>query len=315
MPPPASSARARRYVFTVNNPSEEDHVCLVGITIDCPDFRYLIYQSETAPSTGTEHLQGYVEFTAPYRFNRVRQLLPDGAHVESAHGSPESNILYCSKESCRVSGPFIYGTPSVSSQGRRSDLHSAIETLSKKRSLQEAVEEEEFARSFVKYHAGFEKLARYRGIPLTKRQAIQPRRVVAFYGPTGTGKSHRAYHELCALYPEEDPYIAVDNSGKWFDGYVNQRGVLFDDFRGSGSGMPVDFFLRLTDKYPMKVPVKGSFVDWKPDTIYFTGNEHPYTWYSEKTPATQAAVNRRFHLIEELTEPYVEEDQAEPNLQ
>ena len=51
--------------------------------------------------------------------------------------------------------------------------------------------------------------------------------MVTIIGGTGIGKSH-IVHEL---YP--DVYIVnMGNSGLWWDGYVGQEAVMFEEFKG-----------------------------------------------------------------------------------
>lgn len=305
MSQPSAFPRARRFCFTLANPSEDTHYELANIQFICPDFRYLIYQVEKAPTTGTEHIQAYLELNAVYRFQRVLSLLPDGSHVESARGTCQQNILYCSKADSRVNGPFEYGTPSVRSQGRRSDLLSLMSTLETATSLEEAVLSSESNQAcYVKYHRGLEKLASLKKKPISNRIGIQPRRVCVIWGPTGTGKTHTAYTSLQTLYPEEEPFICPCNSGQWFDGYNGQRGVIFDDFRAQDDNMPVSTFLRIFDKYPLTVPIKGGFVQWSPETIYLTTNINPASFYSNQPEQTYQAVQRRLTEVSELTQPY-----------
>ena len=53
----------------------------------------------------------------------------------------------------------------------------------------------------------------------------------------------------------------------WFDGYIGQDTAIFDDFRASGNRF--SYILRIIDRYPMDVPVKGGFVYWNPKYIVF----------------------------------------------
>lgn len=308
--PVPSSTRQRRWVFTVNNPTDEHKGKLEEATL-VPQFRYLIYQIEKAPITGTEHIQGYIEFNVAMYFRKVVQLLPTGAHVEGARGSCEQNVLYCSKPDTRVAGPFEYGEKSVSGQGKRSDLHGFVETLDQSSSLSEAILSSTANKSvFVKYHRGIEKLAALQKKPLDASGTIGPRKVVVcLWGPTGTGKTHTAHSDLASRHPEEQPFTCPYNSGQWFDGYAGQRGVIFDDFRAEDDNMPVSTFLRITDRYKLSVPVKGGTVDWNPRVIYFTSNRNPVTFYSNSHPNTQAAVQRRFTEVRELTQPWTGSDE------
>lgn len=294
--------RLRRVCFTANNPTEYTHDVLVDLFYS-QTAKFLIYQEEAGSAANTRHLQGYIEFGKQYDFSKIKKLMPEGVHIEAASGTKHDNVRYCSKRSTRVAGPFVYGDL-ASNQGSRSDLYDAIERLGKSSSLQQAASDEVFAVSYVKYSSGFNRLAALRGITTFCPTEPEEKSVVVAWGSTGTGKTHLAYTNLCALYPEEKPWFASDLSGKWFDGYTNQSGVIFDDFRGSRSELKVDLFLRLTDKWPMQVPVKGSFVTWQPKTIYITSNEDPAEWYYNESANTQAAVARRLTTIHHLTQPY-----------
>lgn len=285
--------RIRRACFTINNIDEYTDSALLSLYFESEKAKFLIYQEEQGDITGRPHYQGYVEFTTSYDFSTIVGLLPEGAHVEAAKGSKSHNVDYCSKLHGRISGPYVYGDI-ASNQGQRTDLYRAIELLDSKASVQECVSDYGFAASYVKYSNGIEKLARL------KRKSIyqlsnddQEKEIYVHHGSTGTGKTRSAYTSLKTKYPEEQPFMCPDLSGQWFDGYQGQSGVIFDDFRGEDSGMKVDKFLRLTDRYPMSVPVKGSFVPWAPRTIYFTSNKPPDEWYRNHDLATQNAVARR----------------------
>lgn len=307
--------QARRFCFTLNNPTEENHHELSDCFYSSGRVRFLLYQLERAPSTGTEHIQAYIEFNTQMRFRAVLQLLPHGVCLLASRGSANDNIEYCSKPDSRIDGPYIYGTPSIHRQGRRSDLHDALDILSTSSSVQEACQRDEFGPCYVKFHKGLERWAAMRKIPVYPVSGIRKKRVVVLWGDTGTGKTYTAYQCLRSLYPEEEPFFAPCNSGLWFDGYTGQKGVLFDDFRGEADKMPVTLFLRLTDQYPLQVQVKGGFVNWTPETIYFTMNQNPASLYSNEIGATRNAVQRRLQEVSELKERYVEPQVEEKKIE
>lgn len=84
----------------------------------------------------------------------------------------------------------------------------------------------------------------------------------------------------------------------WFDGYEGQDDVLMDDYQCSM--LDREFFLRLLDRYPMQVPVKGGFVEWRPKRIIITSNHNPIDWYASEQNICDAAVQRRFDGIFEF---------------
>lgn len=69
------------------------------------------------------------------------------------------------------------------------------------------------------------------------------------------------------------------NTPLWFDEYHYEDCVILDDFRTHWCHY--SYLLRLLDKYPMSVPVKGGFRAWRPKVIIVTCMKKPedlYTW-------------------------------------
>lgn len=291
--------RLRRICFTINTPNDSDHIGLVDL-YQSSIFRFLIYQTERGDTTGREHIQGYAELVSQLEFSTLKGIMPEGAHIEAARGSSRDNIRYCSKSDTRISGPFVYGE-AAPGQGDRTDLHVCVELLGKSASLEECVSDVGFRSCYVKYSTGFERLARLLRKPIQTPQPPEEKEVIVLWGKTGTGKSHTAYSDLLSRFDQQEPYSLCDLSGAWFDGYAGQRGAILDDFRGKGSGMRVEQFLRITDKWPLAVPVKGGFVRWTPQVIYITSNTDPEEWYNEEPVATQEAVSRRLKTVKFLS--------------
>lgn len=112
---------ARRYCFTINNPTQSDEDSL---TLDNLKAKFLIYQHEEG-SNHTPHIQGYVEFGRVVRHSAFKSLLPR-SHFECAKGSGSQNITYCSK-SPRLQPTIQLGTPTT--QGQRNDLREYIKSV------------------------------------------------------------------------------------------------------------------------------------------------------------------------------------------
>lgn len=105
----------RHVCFTHNNPV--DNVRAFGDVV-----RYAVWQLEKAPSTGTLHHQGYVEFKQPLSMKAAKGALGDaGVHLEPRKGTREQAREYCMKADSRVEGPWEHGQWD-SDQGKRSDL-------------------------------------------------------------------------------------------------------------------------------------------------------------------------------------------------
>ena len=78
-------------------------------------FQYFVYQVENCPTTGRDHIQGYLELKSQTRFNQVKQMFaPAVIHLEGRKAkSSIPAINYCKKEETRVDGPWEFGTPAV----------------------------------------------------------------------------------------------------------------------------------------------------------------------------------------------------------
>lgn len=85
---------SKRFTFTLNNYTEEEHDKLVRFFCDECDIKWVIGY-ETAPTTGTPHLQGYVEI--PNKIRPKRYFGMKRAHWEIAGGCRAMNVDYCTK--------------------------------------------------------------------------------------------------------------------------------------------------------------------------------------------------------------------------
>lgn len=108
-----------------------------------------------------------------------------------------------------------------------------------------------------------------------------------FWGSTGTGKSRRAWDEAgMEAYPK-------DPRTKWWDGYLSQRNVVIDEFRGA---IDIAHLLRWLDRYPVLVEIKGASVPLVAETIWITSNLDPRMWYPDCDEETKNALLRRLNI-------------------
>jgi hypothetical protein len=108
-------SRAKRWVFTLNNPTDDEQQKLAD---GCEQTEYAVYGRETGES-GTPHLQGFVIFPSAIRRTTVKNRLGcPRFHLEVARGTDDQAADYCKKD-----GDFEeYGTLPETRQGRRTDL-------------------------------------------------------------------------------------------------------------------------------------------------------------------------------------------------
>lgn len=258
-------ALSKAWMFTINNPTEEDLPTLEG----WKHSRYILYQLE-AGEEGTPHYQGYVQFTSPKRLSGVKKM-NGRAHWEQRRGSHDQARAYCMKEEGRLAEPVELGRPVT--QGTRTDVHQLVEMAKDvKTPVIDIVSE--LPVEYVKYHKAVDKI---RSMSVPKRR--WKTEIFWFHGPTGTGKSHTAFEM------SNDPYVHNMSSGKWFDGYQGQEDVIFDDMRKDT--FKFHELLRLVDKYNMTVEVKGSSVNWCPKRLFITTCYKPDQMYETREDLVQ----------------------------
>jgi len=245
----------QRICFTINNYKLKDVKKLFGLK-----YKYLILGYETAPTTGTPHIQGFVNLTSRVRFNTVKGLFPPGAHFEPARGTDFENEEYCAK-----GGDYVQdGEPSA--QGKRTDLLDVAHDIAEGHTLKRVAED--YPEQFIRYHRGIKEYKR-----LVKPE--EPRNfktdVYVLVGAPGCGKS-----KWCADTAAEMGDVYYKPRSEWWDGYEGQHSVIFDDFYG---WVKYDEMLKLLDRYPHQVPFKGGYTQFRSKVIFITSNAYVSDWY------------------------------------
>lgn len=273
--------RHREYCFTWFLGKNPDFVAMVGhlrAQWNLGLFKYLIFGHEICPETKNKHLQGFMWLVEGKTMKSLQKKLP-GIHLieKSEYSTQQQNKIYCSKD-----GDFEeYGQ--MEPQGKRNDIHKVKKIIRAGGTMQDVIE---VATSYQALKTA-ELLMKY----------IQPKRrwkteVYWYWGPTGSGKSARAWD----LYP--DAYTANENY-KWWDGYDNQKCVIIDDFRANWC--PFTYFLKLIDRYPFTVETKGSTRQFLADTIIITTPYPPLQTFEQyATEEDLGQITRRITEIREF---------------
>lgn len=272
------------WMFTIPNPSEHER------PLEWPGVKYIIYQLEEAPTTKMRHYQGYVAMETQKSMTAMKKL-NQRAHWEPRGGTHEEAKAYCSKADTRVPGevPKEQGEE-PKGQGARSDLSALRADLDNLMPIK-TIAKEHFS-SFIRYRTG---ILAYRSLQLPKRDWEM--RVEVIWGAPGSGKTR----ESKRLAEESGKEVYWKDPGnKWFDDYQGEEIVVFDDFKCNWFQLSV--LLRLLDRYPMKVELKGGSCEFQAHLIIITSQCHPREWYSGCTVQENAAIQRRLTNVTYLGE-------------
>lgn len=240
--------------------------------------QYMICGAEKGEN-GTEHLQGYVQLKKRTTLAGLKRRWPR-AHLEVARGTPEQNVTYCSKEgSYHEHGELIKG------QGRRTDLQD-VKNLVDEGADAAQIREANYG-AYIRY-----KRAITSDIEDRRPHRSWPTKLFILWGETGTGKSR-----FCA---RNCPDAYWKSRGDWWDGYEGHECIIIDEFYG---WLPFDFLLRLCDRYPLQLPVKGGFRKMVAKTLIITSNKPYRDWYGERITDTMwRAFERRITMCSEAPE-------------
>ncbi len=276
MPPRAKRVRLFTFTFFHYSPIICDRI----EQIDC---KWMIYQTEKCPTSGLHHLQGALYFKNPLTILECKALFPmdttrtDSVHIEVAVKSAQIQQGYCSKNDSRLPFPIFrsFEKGMVPSPGQRTDLDLIMKLIRDTPNIQELNLWELFPPLMMQYGR---RILHYQSL-LVKHLPVH-KVCTVLWGETGTGKSHQCTNS--ALLMEDNPYyLPTGQSGviPWADGYLAQRAVIIEDYAG---GIPLRLLLRMLDKYPLLMAVKGSFVKWVPTHIWISSNLHPRDWYTDE---------------------------------
>lgn len=275
--------RSRSFCFTIANP--EDDLDLVNND----DIIYAVWQMEICPDTGTPHYQGYFYTQNKKNIFQAKEYLCNKAHIEIARGSPKENFDYCTKSDSRMEGTDYFETGILPQKGKRNDLESLYRKLNEGGFTQQKYAIEYFPL-FVRYP---NVIKNWYEATVEERREEDGFKTIFFYGPPRTGKSKLAHH------------LARQHTGgfyrfclrEYWDGYIGQRAVLFDDFRGCA--LSFGHFKQVIDEYPFRVNIKHVSSQLAANNFYITSNFLPHQWYDQQVLGADGveAITGRIHEV------------------
>lgn len=223
--------QSQRFVFVVNNWTEDQCEALVK---NSSKLQYISFGKEIAPTTGTPHLQGYLETKVECSFVAVHKLIGfKNLSLEHAKGTVEQNDAYTSKD-----GLFYRSGTALPPrmQGSRSDLKLVVLGLTTgKITMLDILMDwphlfQQYNKTFCSAHQIF----------LKTLKRTEMTKLIWVVGGTGKGKSHFAFSH-------SRPYYSWPYDGEWCDEYEGEEVLVINEFRGT---IKYDLLLQLSDKWP-----------------------------------------------------------------
>lgn len=235
-------------------------------------FRYIIAQLEISPTTKQTHIQGYIEFDRKTAIKKIQNVMP-GIHVELRKGTREQAKAYCLKEESAIAGTLIEMGEFQTEQGKRNDIIFLKKQVKDGKNLAKIIIEDCISYQQIRI---VEKLNEYTSKP---RNPYHPPSIRWYWGATGTGKTRSVYNE----FKMEDIYPSF--SYKWWNGYYQQKVILIDDMRKDYAKFHI--LLKLLDRYPHIVEIKGGTTHINSQEIIITSAFHPRELYDTREDVEQ----------------------------
>lgn len=282
-----SMSRARAFCFTINNWTEDDLIQCLECIDNCV---YAIIGFEEGSQEHTPHIQGYGYWKNARTIKTISKEMPR-AHIEIAKGTAKQNREYCMKQ-----GDFNeWGI--LPEQGKRNDLIDFKDAILNNTNEMDIINNH--TECLARYDR-FYRRCRNKVLEQRAKEMIQPE-IIVITGTPGSGKTRHIYdnEDINEVYKAE---VGDGSSGSiWWDNYDGEEIILIDDFHNN---FKLDYMLRLLDRYPMKLNVKGGYT-WKcAKKIYITSNIEPSKWYPNCPDIHKQALMRRItkHII--MTQPH-----------
>lgn len=264
--------KTRNICFTINNYTSVE---VENLRKHSDEYKYLVFGYETAPETGTPHLQAFVVFNNPRSMLAFQKEISPTIkfHMEVMRGTHKQASDYCKEDGIYEE----YGE--LPTPGVRTDWEKAKKDITEK-AVVDVIDAQPHLMPCIKA------LERYKTLSL--RPKHRPNlTVIILWGDAGCGKSKWAWDNYGDnLYSKP--------TGDWWDGYSGESTILLDDYYG---GIQYSEFLKVLDIYPYQVPVKGGFIQAQWTTVIITSNKPPEQWYKVgMTPALRRRIKNIYYM-------------------
>lgn len=264
---------AKRWCFTLNNPTEEDKEQWLGTPADGPQINlggieYMIFQEERG-ANGTLHWQGFLILKNKEKMTWLKNNISHRAHWEVARGTNEQARDYCRKEDTYTGGlRHEYGKLPERAPVKKRDerLQDAAEELD---IVKEGYKRPREIPSMTLMQCGF--LPAYKELTADILGPYRPElKIITLVGPPACGKSYCIQKN----FPGHGRCIC-GNNGVWFQNPLADV-MVFEEFCGQ---IQLQRMLQYLDPYPLALEVKGGMRPAMYTIVVITSNTRPDGWY------------------------------------
>lgn len=225
-------------------------------------FRFFRGQWELCPTTNRKHLQCHMEFQVPITLMQLQNTFGMNAgHFEMVR-NPKNSENYTRKLTTKIAEGLEWGK--TTTQGQRTDIQELTQRITRGDSIRSLCLDHQLQGTALKYIRHLR--------DFQQSMSTFPRHhemeVIILTGPPGVGKTRRAYELDPDLYSWDTALRP-----HWWDGYIGQKTVLIDEYEPQE--LRTSYINNLLDRYPMRIPVKGSSLDFCSNCIIIISN-HPF---------------------------------------
>lgn len=247
-----------------------------------PLSRYSLLGEETGesdPDNPYHHFHLFVQMKENWTLRKVLERVGVGINVQPRRGTVEEAQLYAMKDgNFQQTGNVV---DYVAGQGGRTDLAAFVDDA---KTASDPELWTNHTSAMVRYHRAAEKV----------REAFAPARIKTtemmwIFGKSGCGKT---------LYVTQKwPELFTKDKTQWWNGYFGHKVVMIDEL--NSPVIPYDTLLEYGNKTPLRVQVKGGYVQFVAELVVIISNVPPQVVYAEDLAKNDALLRRvRFYEAE-----------------
>lgn len=242
---------------------------------------YMVTCEDECPDTGKYHGHAFIYFKNPVAQASVKKLFGNDCHLKKIFNN-SGCIKYVKgeikDEHKKKSNILEYGTVPMDNGKKR-----IAEVIEKYDNISDIMQAE--PEMYCQYRNGIKDIIADKQ---RKNRYVKPPKVIWTYGPTGTGKTKRAF---------EAGARNVDYNNGFFTDWGSDRIISIEEMNGQ---IPYKILLKITDQYHnyYEVNIKGGSKLVDLDEIYITSSKHPRECYPNQD--TRDSIKQLLRRITEI---------------